>query len=145
MSKKDSKEEKTLQQENKDLFKVEITVAESGNISLNVNAEDNKNLPGTFELIGLIETVKADLINSTAQEQAPQPKMDMVEITLSEFDFNTPNSAWLKEQGYKIGDVVKMPREIAELRQQGIEKTNADTKVVPMTGVAESGKPKTQA
>lgn len=113
--------------EQKNLFKMTIVVKEDGTVGFSLDAEKDENLPDPIKLIGLLEVVKADVMQSTSTTQAgAQKEEDFVEVTLEEEDFELPQADQLRAMEKKVGDKVMLPKPIAFAREAIIGEMKAE-------------------
>ena len=115
-----------VQQEEPNVFELVIGLTKDGSASVSINTLQEGHEPNPYILVGLLEQAKADILNSL-QPETPQ-QMEQVEVVLEEFDFSHPSAESLKKQGLKIGDKVKLPKPVAEVRAAALEEFKAAAK-----------------
>jgi len=112
-----------------ELFQVTIKVLKEGQITFEVKADEDENLPDPIKMVGLLEMVKSDVINGNNHGNVSSQKEDMndmfTEVTLEEEDFELPQSEELVKMGKKVGDIVLMPKPIAFAREAVINELKA--------------------
>lgn len=95
--------------------KIEITKYSDGQLTVKCDGEKETMI---HEAIGYIEIAKFDLI-AQMNSSSPQamPEMDLVEVNLTQDDFDLDTTGFLKSQGKKIGDPMMIPRAMVEMRK----------------------------
>lgn len=132
----EQKEEATQQQEVKEVdvpidqvkmqeneaLRLVITKGKDNALSILVKTQEGDNVQEVsfFEVIGVLETAKSDMLNQ--QQGAPQnQEQQLVPITLEQEDFELDFDGRLAASGKKVGDVIQVPAMIAQLREQSID------------------------
>jgi hypothetical protein len=67
-------------------------------------------------LAGLLEVAKNDILNQKNHQQREEAPLEMIEVTLDETDFLMDHQGTLTAQGKVVGDLMKMPKPIVEMR-----------------------------
>lgn len=112
-------------QEDEEL-RIVVTKTTDGSLTLNIKSKGNVNDVSFFEVVGLLTTAQGDLMRQNqSPQQQPQQQQQMVNITLQEEDFDLDQDGRLKQSGKKVGDVLQVPAQIAELREMSIAQMNA--------------------
>lgn len=128
--------EQVKMQESEEI-RVTITKTKTNELSIHVKTHEGKDvrMVSFFELVGILATAQADLLRQENQPQsAPMP---MVAITLVEEDFVLDNQGQLAASGKKVGDILQIPAQVAELRDAAIENLKNTSGMPKMTVVKE--------
>lgn len=107
-----------LQQD--EVIRITIAKTKDNSLSLHVKTPEGESNVSFFEVIGLLETAKSDMLRQN-QPAAEEEKMKMVPITLNEYDFELDADGRLIASGKKVGDVLMVPEQISILRDTAIE------------------------
>jgi len=96
-----------------EVIKIVITQKKTGEMTIGINTRQPVD---DVYIVGMLEATKNDLLNKKITSQ------ELVEIKLTELDFELDAVGELKRQGKKVGDVVKVPKQVAELREMTIKR-----------------------
>lgn len=70
----------------------------------------------THEAIGYLEMAKFDLMARMGQGKFQKEDVELVEINVTQMDLDMDKTGWLKSQGVKVGDPVKIPKALLAMR-----------------------------
>ncbi len=103
-----------------DKLKITIVKKHSGEMSIQVET-DEEGSSSYYEVVGLIEVAKSDLIRQQNQESEADRLSQTVEVAITEDDFKLDKTGRLERSGKKVGDIIEMPLGVAQLRGQAIQ------------------------
>ena len=104
-------------------LRIVITKTKDNALSILVKTHEGENVQEVsfFEVIGVLETAKSDMLNQQNGQMAGPNPNQMVHITLEQEDFDLDADGRLAASGKKVGDVIQVPLMIAELRENSIQ------------------------
>ena len=121
------------------VFEIKIVVTEDGNTGYEVDSKTDE-APRLLEVIGALEFVKMDvaIISKQQSERQAAPaespvNMELVEIELVQADFDRDPEGFLKKDGKKVGDKIKIPKILADEREK-ILNGDKEPVIVPVKG-----------
>ncbi len=103
-------------------LRIVITKSKDNSLSILVKTHEGENVHEVsfFEVVGVLETAKSDMLNQQNGQAGPDP-MQLVPITLEQEDFELDADGRLAASGKKVGDIIQVPLQVAQLREMSIQ------------------------
>lgn len=115
-------------------LRIVITKTTDNELSILVKSGGDIKEVSFFEVIGVLETAKNDMLQQQGggQQQSAGPgQMSMETIILTEEDFELDADGRLAASGKKVGDAIQIPSPISELRNNAIENLRRQKGLTP--------------